>query len=71
MTSTTELSLYSDVPIESLNKEIRLLHILPGRDDEPICCKFSSQALDNEADYLALSYTWDTNADFHHVTIND
>ncbi|KAK9780083.1 putative Heterokaryon incompatibility domain-containing protein [Seiridium cardinale] len=42
-------------------KEIRLLKLLPGKGDEPICMHVDNASIDAVAgSYEALSYTWDT-----------
>jgi hypothetical protein len=49
---------YKHIPVS--DGEIRILHLLPGRNDEPIRCAFSTRILENDdvehEDYHAVSY---------------
>lgn len=50
---------YSSLPIDTVSKEIRLIKLLPGREDESISCIFHYYALGSpNLKYTALSYTW-------------
>jgi hypothetical protein len=49
--------IYQHIPIDSSKRQIRLLEILPGNNGEPLRCKLFRETLDDEAEYLALSYT--------------
>ena len=50
---------YSSLPIGTASKEIRLIELLPGREDEPISCIFHRYTLGSpDLEYTALSYTW-------------
>jgi hypothetical protein len=50
---------YSSLPIDTISKEIRLIELLPGREDEPISYIFHYYALGSpNLEYTALSYTW-------------
>ena len=48
-------------PISS-PREIRMLALNPGENEDPITCTLSHVSLDAELEYEALSYTWDTDA---------
>ena len=39
-------------------REIRLLKLLPGRNEEPIRCTLERCSLDDGPEYIALSYMW-------------
>ncbi|KAK5700735.1 hypothetical protein LTR97_005252 [Elasticomyces elasticus] len=45
-------------PLDSERQEIRLLHLLPGTWDEPLCCDLQVVCLDDHPDYQGLSYVW-------------
>lgn len=51
--------LYDVVPIDTSKREIRLIELLPGQDDDVINCIFHCRRLEDEAfEFAALSYTW-------------
>ena len=37
---------------------IRVLHLYPGKDDDPILCCLRHQELDSPKQFIALSYAW-------------
>ena len=49
-------SIYSGLNVET--REIRILELLPGQWSDAIQCQMSQVALDEYADYNALSYVW-------------
>jgi hypothetical protein len=53
--------IYNSVPINTKISEIRLIELLPGRDDESISCVFHRRTLGSlDLEFRALSYTWGT-----------
>ncbi|KAF2249584.1 HET-domain-containing protein [Trematosphaeria pertusa] len=44
--------------LDESRRQIRLLHLLPGTDDEELHCALSLASLDDEPEYEALSYVW-------------
>jgi hypothetical protein len=56
-------------PFTSVEKEIRLLNILPGLENEPLRCSLQPDFLDN-ARYTALSYCWGAGSDRINITVN-
>ncbi|XXG96454.1 serine/threonine-protein kinase HAL4/sat4 [Hypoxylon texense] len=38
--------------------EFRILKILPGPDDQPVCCELQNQLLTSDVRYAAISYVW-------------
>ncbi|KAI1179025.1 heterokaryon incompatibility protein-domain-containing protein [Nemania sp. FL0916] len=55
---------YSYAPLDHGNRNIRLLHLLPGKLSDPISCSLSHEALDGKPTYTALSYAWGERVDF-------
>ncbi|KAF2134079.1 hypothetical protein P153DRAFT_363080 [Dothidotthia symphoricarpi CBS 119687] len=51
-------------------QQIRLLHLQPGKDDEPIHCYLSVASLDQDIEYEALSYVWGTLVDSDLIQCN-
>ncbi|TAQ83342.1 hypothetical protein B7494_g8332 [Chlorociboria aeruginascens] len=52
-------TLYSNVPLASPEKQIRLLRIQPGNPEDIIICRLEAYDLDeNGLAYIAISYTW-------------
>jgi hypothetical protein len=49
---------YTEVPIDSARRQIRLLTLHAGEWDTPVRCTVSSAALDSKPTFKALSYTW-------------
>ncbi|KAK3614284.1 hypothetical protein LTR56_027351 [Elasticomyces elasticus] len=45
-------------PLDPAHREIRLLHLLPGSWEEPLCCDLQVVCLDDYPDYQGLSYVW-------------
>ena len=64
---------YSSLPIDTASKEIRLIKLLPGREDEPISCIFDRYTLGSpDLEYTALSYTWgDPESPKYKILINN
>ena len=64
---------YSSLPIDTVSKEIRLIKLLPGREDEPISCILHYYALGSpNLEYTALSYTWgDPESPKYKILINN
>jgi len=48
--------IYED--LDSSERQIRLLHLLPGSWEEPICCSLQVVSLDDKPLYQGLSYAW-------------
>lgn len=44
--------------LDSQRQEIRILRLLPGNEDDPICCTLHTITLDETSNYEALSYNW-------------
>ncbi|EGP86533.1 uncharacterized protein MYCGRDRAFT_43305, partial [Zymoseptoria tritici IPO323] len=44
--------------LQDLSKEIRLLHMQHGFNDDPIVCDYVVHHLAKERKYVAISYTW-------------
>jgi Heterokaryon incompatibility protein (HET) len=56
---TQMTKLYATLPhLHSWLREIRLVTICEGRDDEPIRCRIEKASLRDGPRYEALSYTW-------------
>ena len=56
---TSASSAFQHQPLDSSNKEIRLIQILrPKRLSDQIQCTIRQTRLENAGDYIALSYTW-------------
>jgi Heterokaryon incompatibility protein (HET) len=49
---------YQYSPLDSPD-HIRLLHVKPGTEDEPVACEVRHVTLTDSPVYKALSYTWD------------
>jgi hypothetical protein len=50
---------YNSVPIDTKRREIRLIEILPGQDNQLISCRFHGHELCSpDLEYAAISYTW-------------
>ncbi|OCK73375.1 hypothetical protein K432DRAFT_237520 [Lepidopterella palustris CBS 459.81] len=64
---------YSSLPMDTASKYIRLIELLPGREDEPISCIFHCSALGSpDLEYTALSYTWgDPESPKYEILINN
>lgn len=46
-------------PLDEFRNEIRLVVILPSKDDdETVSCKLQTASLDEKLEYAALSYVW-------------
>lgn len=45
-------------PVNYSNNEIRLIHLAPGQDADPIRCKLIHVSLNEQPTYHALSYCW-------------
>ena len=48
-------SIYSPLATKST---IRILHLFPGKDEDPILCRLLHQELDSPKQFMALSYAW-------------
>lgn len=57
-------------PFKSVEKEIRLLKISSGLEDDPLRCSLEPIALDGDARYTALSYCWGDADDRVDITVN-
>ncbi len=55
-------AIFTHLPLDRPQEQIRLVEILPGSSREPIRCKLRD-ALSNGAVYVALSYQWGSSAD--------
>ena len=64
---------YSSLPIGTTSKKIRLIELLPGREDEPISCIFHCYALGSpDLEFTALSYAWgDPESPKYKILINN
>ncbi len=50
---------YSQVPIVTARREVRILALVPGIDDDALCRNLIVESLDyDDLHYTALSYTW-------------
>ena len=45
-------------PLDASKHQIRLLHLVPGEEDEKLWCTFSVVSLDDNPEYEAASYVW-------------
>lgn len=64
-------SVYSGVPLDPTQKQIRVLTFLPGDGDEPPACTFSVLSLsDKSAHFNALSYAWGDPTDTTPINVN-
>jgi hypothetical protein len=45
-------------PLDETKTQIRLLHLLPGVEEDPLHCAFSVISLDDGTKFEALSYVW-------------
>ncbi|OTA54494.1 HET-domain-containing protein [Hypoxylon sp. EC38] len=59
--NSAAMSVYDLVPLNLNKKEIRLLKILPGQGSEPIHVELFTTGLENQPEYIALSYAWCAN----------
>lgn len=58
-------------PLDSSEKEIRLLYLHPGENDGPISIELIHGSLLDKPHYLTLSYVWGVQDHFQNVLIND
>ncbi|KAL6707098.1 hypothetical protein ACN47E_004850 [Coniothyrium glycines] len=59
MTARREESEFLFRQLDTKEKSIRLLQVLPGSDDQVITCELRHVRLNERPEYIALSYTWD------------
>jgi hypothetical protein len=52
-------------------RNIRILELYPGTKGSTISCKLSVQLLDNDFDFVALSYVWGNPHKIHEISCND
>ncbi|CAI6039785.1 unnamed protein product [Clonostachys chloroleuca] len=52
------------------SKVIRLIHISPGTETDPICFSLETSPLESAPDFEAISYCWGTDQDQHQVVCN-
>ena len=64
--TTLEMDLYQYTPFKS-SEDIRILHIQPGKKEDPIICSLSHISFASKATYKALSYTWGIDSKTHTV----
>jgi heterokaryon incompatibility protein (HET) len=66
-------NVYTTALIDTGCRQIRLIEILPGQDDEPVYCLFRSHTLDHSnVQFAALSYTWgDVKSQKYSIFINN
>ncbi|KAK4205434.1 putative heterokaryon incompatibility protein [Triangularia verruculosa] len=57
--------------LDTTNGSIRVLHLLPGRWIEDICCELQAVSLDDDPAYDALSYVWGDPQDTGQITVNN
>ncbi|KUJ18513.1 HET-domain-containing protein [Mollisia scopiformis] len=65
LTASRYTERYSYTPLSA--RQIRLLHLAPGKNPDPLKISFTASSIDNLPDYQALSYTWDSPAVKHYV----
>ena len=61
---------YTEVPIDSARRQIRLLTLHAGEWDTPVRCTVSSATLDCKPAYKALSYAWGNDTTPADVVVN-
>jgi hypothetical protein len=49
---------------------LRLLHLLPGRRGDPICCTIQHSAVATRPEFYALSYCWGAPGDLERISID-
>ncbi|OCK73915.1 HET-domain-containing protein [Lepidopterella palustris CBS 459.81] len=58
-------------PLDQATREIRLAIIKPGAHDDRLRCELQTYPLQDQPDYLALSYTWGNPEKTHIMIINN
>ena len=58
-----EMNVYDAWPLDPQQREIRLLHLLPGSQNEPIETKLSRVSLEKDPAFNVLSYSWGSEND--------
>jgi hypothetical protein len=61
---------YTEVPIDSARRQIRLLTLHAGEWDTRVRCTLSSAALDSKPGYKALSYAWGKDETAAEIVLN-
>lgn len=61
------MSIYDSLPLDPTRREIRLLHLDPGLNTDPIETHLTPTSLASNPTYNVLSYAWGPEND--HVTI--
>ncbi|CZT04382.1 uncharacterized protein RAG0_10869 [Rhynchosporium agropyri] len=51
--------------------EIRILELLPGSEEDPVCCQLSIEHLFDDPRYKALSYAWGSATDMKTIQLNE
>ncbi|OCK78373.1 HET-domain-containing protein [Lepidopterella palustris CBS 459.81] len=57
-------------PLNTSQREIRLLNLMPGKFNDPIHCTVSIASLDDPPKYEALSYTWGNPKDTRSIILD-
>ncbi len=74
ITSTNNNVFYLSTPFRHSplkhTSDIRIVHLLPGTGEGPICCIIETAGGDNPAGYSALSYTWGDTSATAAITLN-
>ncbi|RYP64077.1 hypothetical protein DL771_008936 [Monosporascus sp. 5C6A] len=59
-------------PLDRSRNEIRLIIILPcENDDEPVACRLETASLNDEVEYVAMSYVWGDPSVTKNIVVND
>jgi hypothetical protein len=62
---------YSALPLRRSEKQIRLLHLKPGKFQAPLQAHLEIVSLSSNPQYEALSYVWGTPATQKRILLND
>ncbi|KAF4339480.1 heterokaryon incompatibility (het-6OR allele) [Fusarium beomiforme] len=58
-------------PLDPEQRQIRILHLLPGQYDDPVRCTLRTVSLDGNLSYEALSYSWGDPYICHVIEVDD
>lgn len=67
MGSVAEMIIYESISLNPADRDIRLLHLQPGQDGDPVEGYLVGASLDSKPAYHVLSYAWGSEND--HVSI--
>jgi len=70
-TMSTATSTYRYTPLDPSDRQIRLIELQPGQDDQPVLCRILITSLNDPTPYEALSYTWGDLRDLTEISIDD